>query len=80
MTVASFNQAFFSPYNKEYCLYFYVIMVVAFIYLAIALFEGIRLLLEGEVTLLQAPMIVIGPFLQYFIARLLYSMCEGALN
>ena len=79
-TLASFENSFFSPYSQEYCLYFYVLMVVAFIYLAIALFESLRLFIDGELSILQVPMAVLGPFLHYFIARLLYSMCSGALN
>ena len=70
----------FSPYGRDYCLYFYVLMVVAFIYLAIALFESVRLLIEGELSILQALMGMLGPFMHYFLSRLLYSMCEGSLN
>lgn len=80
MSGSTFNQTFFSPYGRDYCLYFYVLMVVAFIYLAIALFESIRLLIEGELSILQALMGMLGPFMHYFLSRLLYSMCEGSLN
>ena len=80
MTLASFENTFFAPYGRDYCLYFYVIMIVAFVYLVMALFEGIRLLIEGELSVLQTVMGVLGPFMHYFIARLLYSMCEGSLN
>ena len=80
MSGSTFNQTFFSPYGRDYCLYFYVLMVVAFIYLAIALFESIRLLIEGELSSLQALMGMLGPFMHYFLSRLLYSMCEGSLN
>ena len=80
MNNTSFNQTFFSPYGRDYCLYFYVLMIVAFIYLAIALFESVRLLLEGELSILQAIMGMLGPFMHYFLSRLLYSMCEGSLN
>ena len=80
MSGSSFNQTFFSPYGRDYCLYFYVLMVVAFIYLAIALFESVRLLIEGELSILQALMGMLGPFMHYFLSRLLYSMCEGSPN
>ena len=80
MSGSSFNQTFFSPYGRDYCLYFYVLMVVAFIYLAIALFESVRLLIEGELSILQALMGMLGPFMHYFLSRLLYSMCESSLN
>ena len=63
MNNTSFNQTFFAPYGRNYCLYFYVLMVVAFIYLAIAFFESVRLLVEGELNILQTIMGLLGPFL-----------------
>jgi len=80
MSIASLNQTFFSPYGKDYCVYFYALTVASFIFLVMALFNTINLAIKGELGLFEIPLSLLGPFLLYFNNRMLYSMCDGALN
>ena len=65
----------FSPLSKDYCLYFYYLSVMAFVFLLLALYNGLGLLLKKKATVLQALLGLVAPFLLYFNNRLLYSMC-----
>jgi len=67
--------ALFSPLDKKYCLYFFYVTVLAFVFFVIAVVGVINKLMKKgkkDLTLLLA---LVGPFLVYFQARLFYSMC-----
>ena len=65
----------FSPLSKEYCLYFYYLSVISFVFLFVALYHGIVLLIKGKTNFIQVIIGLLAPFLLYFNNRLLYSMC-----
>ena len=65
----------FSPLSKEYCLYFYYLSVISFVFLFVALYNGIVLLIKGKTNFIQVILHLLAPFLLYFNNRLLYSMC-----
>lgn len=71
---------FFGTYSREYCLYFYYLMVFAFILMVIATFQSFYLFFQGEIGVTVAAINLIAPFLIYFNNRLLYSMCQGSLS
>ena len=74
-------QSLFAPLDKDYCLLFYWLTVVNFIFLAIAglgFISALLMLFRGKVTLMSAfysflMILVYG--LMYFQSRLFYSMC-----
>jgi hypothetical protein len=74
-------QGLFAPLDKDYCLLFYWLTVVNFIFLAIAglgFVSALLMLFRGKVTIMSAfysflMILVYG--LMYFQSRLFYSMC-----
>lgn len=73
--MASLVDNLFSPLGKEYCVYFYWLTVIAFIFLLFALYNSLMALLKGKFKVFNFFMSLIGPGLLYFNNRLLYSMC-----
>jgi hypothetical protein len=76
----SFAENLFSPLGREYCSYFYWLTVIAFIFLLLALYNSLMLLLKGKFKFMSFIMSLMGPFLIYFVNRLLYSMCNSSLT
>ena len=73
--MGGFIDNLFSPLGKEYCVYFYWLSVIAFIFLLLALYNSLMALLKGKFRVFNFVMSLIGPGLIYFNNRLLYSMC-----
>ena len=73
--MASLVDNLFSPLGKEYCVYFYWLSVIAFIFLLLVLYNSLMLLLKGKFNVLYFVISLFGPGLMYFNNRLLYSMC-----
>jgi hypothetical protein len=76
---------FFAPLNKNNCLYFYIVSVIAGISFAITLLGGIYNIITNykkmDFLLISAIVqIILSMFLVYFVNRLLYSMCIGSLK
>ena len=79
------QKLFFSPLGKEWCLYYYVLLVIAFISLMITFFTAImsifsakKLTFVGFFKNSLAPTLT--SFVVYLLARLGYSICVGALQ
>ena len=70
----------FSPLGKHYCLYFYWLTVIAFVFFLTAAASTIYMVVQGEAALLPGLLAMVGPFLLYFNNRLLYGMCSGSLG
>ena len=75
-----FNNSFLAPYSKEYCMYFYILMIITFVFFVIALWQSLYSLFQGKIGLGLAATLPITPFLLYFTNRLMYSMCVGSLK
>ena len=73
--MASLVDNLFSPLGKEYCVYFYWLSVIAFIFLLLVLYNSLIALLKGKFNVLYFVISLFGPGLMYFNNRLLYSMC-----
>lgn len=77
--MSGLNETLFGPLSKQYCLYFYLLSVFGFIFLAIAvigmLFNMFSKKMDGKVVggFLMA---ALGYGIFYFQSRLLYSMCS----
>ena len=78
--MTSFAELFFSPVSREYCNWFYFLTVAAFIFMVLAGFCTLNLVLKGSIDALQGLLIFASPFLSYFTNRLLYSMCANSLH
>lgn len=70
---------FFSPFSRDYCMFFYYLMMFTFLLTVLAAFQSLYLIFEGEIGIGVGLINIIGPFLMYFNNRLLYSMCQGSL-
>ena len=67
---------FYSPLGKEYCLYFYYLMVLSSISCLILIVSAVHSIAVGKgKTLWQVMAGLIPSLLSYFNARLLYGMC-----
>jgi hypothetical protein len=76
---------FFSPLGKEWCLYYLFFLVIAFITMIIAVITAVMSVFTAKkFTLLGFFKNSVVPVLQsivaYFIMRLGYSICVGALH
>ena len=74
------NNSFFSPYSKDYCVYFYILTIITFIFFVMSMWQSLYSLFNGNIGLGLAVTLPITPFLLYFTNRLMYSMCVGSLK
>lgn len=74
-------QQLFAPLDKDYCLLFYWLTVVNFIFLAVAslgFLSSLILLFRGKITFMSGMysfLMILVYGLMYFQSRLFYSMC-----
>lgn len=71
----------FSPLSKKYCVWFYYLAIISFVFLMIGLVSGIIYGLKhnkGVGYYVAALAAGIGYFVMYFQNRLLFSMCINA--
>lgn len=80
MSFNTVEQSLFSPYGRQYCNYFYVLMVVSLLYLLLVIVTTIYLLFKNKINLYDGFLGMTMPFLMYFTNRLSYSMCMGSLK
>ena len=74
-------QDLFSPLSQQYCDYFYFLSVIFFVLFLFAAITCIMSLFEKKsIKMTDALVLMTQPLLLYFINRLYYSMCVGALN
>ena len=71
----SLESTLFSPIGKQYCRYFYITSVIAFIFFVGALVGGLYQVFTGSLSVFSFIIGVFSPGLLYFSNRLLYSMC-----
>ena len=79
MSNFSLNEYLFGPLDTEYCVYFYALSVVNFLFIIFfVLYLGYSLI-AGNSTTMNSPVIIQGIFgcsILYFQNRLLHSMCS----
>lgn len=81
--MSSIAQTLFGPLGKEYCLYFYVIEIIIFIFVLISIFKYLARAIKMRMTgwdHFAEIMDILKIGIQYFVIRLLYSMCSTSLN
>jgi hypothetical protein len=72
----------FGPLKQEYCLWFYYLSVIGFVFLVLVLVSGIVVGIMGKKPLSYYYFVFIGAlgyFIFYFQNRLLYTMCHKTL-
>jgi hypothetical protein len=78
--MSDFNQTFFGPLSKEYCIWFYFLSLWFFIGLVIVIVSGLIIGIKQNKDLsfyfnVLTVSVIYAAF--YFQNRLLYSMCLG---
>jgi hypothetical protein len=79
--MASLNDVLFGPLGSQFCLYFYILAVVAFVMMALVILGFVISLFSKkfDVKLILSTLSVAGTYaLAYFVNRLLYTMCLKA--
>lgn len=76
---------FFSPLGKEWCLYYFILLVFSLIALVItvitsimSIFSAKKLTVNGFFKNTIVP--ILSSLIIYFLSRLAYSICVGALH
>lgn len=75
--------ALFGPLSRDYCLYFYFLSVIGFVFIAMFLISSLMLGFnqkKGPEYYLQVFAVALGYGIFYFQNRLLNSMCYSALT
>lgn len=80
-----FHDFFFSPLGKDWCIYYYILLVISFIGFIMALVTSIMSLFGAKkFTALgfakNTFLPIFSSFIMYFLSRLAYSICVGALH
>jgi len=73
----------FGPLGKDYCIWFYFLSVFSLISLVIAILPAIFYGIKQGKGVEYYGTLTLGSFnllVSYFVNRLLYSMCSGAMN
>ena len=75
-------QDLFEPLSAKYCDYFYYLSVIFFLITCMTVLSLIVNVIQGKnkMKLSKMAIVVSQPLILYFINRLNYSMCVGALN
>ena len=74
--MSSLAHDLFSPLGRDYCVYFYYLTVISFIFFLVAAVHGVTAMVSSKpASWWQILMGLVGPFLLYFNNRLLYGMC-----
>ena len=73
----------FGPISHKYCLWFYILSVIAFVYFVLFIITGLYIGLSTSVKGFKYYIILaLGssfPFFMYFQNRLLYNMCNQSI-
>ncbi len=71
----------FNPLSHKYCDYFYFLSVIFFVlFLFTIIICGMSFFQKKSMKLSDSIILITQPLILYFINRLYYSMCVGALN
>lgn len=81
MNSVNMIQSLFGPLDASYCNYFYYMSIFFFAILCFTAFNLANKVFSGKKVAVQETVIVLlQPFLLYFINRLYFSMCVGSLR
>ena len=80
-----FLDTFFSPLGREWCLYYYILMIIAFLGFLMSAVTAVSSLLGAKKFTItgffkNTFLPVLTSFVVYLLSRLAYSICDGALK
>ena len=81
--MSSLEETLFGPLGKGYCLYFYIIEIIAFILLIVVALKYLVKIFKVRMSFwdhFSDILDVARVGIQYLVVRLLYSMCSSALG
>ena len=83
--MGNFVDTFLSPLGKEWCMYYFLLLIFAFVGLLITIITSLMSLFTAKkFTFLgfwnKSLFPVMVSLVAYFLSRLVYSICVGALN
>lgn len=78
------DELFLGKLSKEYCLYFYIIMVIQLVFLSLSVIGFLFFIINFKkvtlISLINQMGVLFVLFLGYLQSRILYSMCNNSLN
>lgn len=74
------EQFLFAPYGREFCNYFYFLMILTFIFFVVAVIQAVYLMIKRKIGVVDGLMSIVVPFILYFTERLMYSICISAIR
>ena len=81
--MSSLHDTLFGPVDTKYCIYFYILSVIGFVFMTLAIVSGIMLLASKNITLggnyiVLIVSAILSNGMMYFVNRLLYNMCKSS--
>lgn len=70
----------FGPLDGQWCLYFYVLAVITFVFLVMSVGNLVMCLFSKKKMNMTSVLATVQLLIAYFINRLLYSMCASSLS
>jgi len=70
----------FGPLDGQWCLYFYVLAVISFVFLVMSVGNLVMCLFSKKKMKMTSVLATVQLLIAYFINRLLYSMCSSSLS
>ena len=70
----------FGPLDGQWCLYFYVLAVISFVFLVMSVGNLVMCLFSKKKMNMTSVLATVQLLIAYFINRLLYSMCASSLS
>lgn len=70
----------FGPLDGQWCLYFYVLAVISFVFLVMSVGNLVMCLFSKKKMKMTSVLATVQLLIAYFINRLLYSMCASSLS
>jgi hypothetical protein len=83
MMSTSFSDKFLGTLSKQYCIYFYILCIVALVVLILSIFGFFYLFTlknSNPMMFFHAVALIISYIFSYITYRLLYSMCISSLK
>ena len=70
----------FGPLDGQWCLYFYVLAVISFVFLVMSVGNLVMCLFSKKKMNMVSILATVQLLIAYFVNRLLYSMCASSLS
>ena len=80
--MSNFMTTLFGPLDKKYCVYFYFLSIILFIFLIGSTISLITLFFKkyDKTVLFNNSFVVVNLLIAYFVNRLFYTMCVSSLR